>query len=420
MVTLAGGPYTACIGLDWADTKHDVCIVDMGSEERELGFIPHRVDKIDAWALAMYHRFGGPIAIMLELTRGPIFYALQKYDFVVLFPVSPGALAQYRKFLHPSGAKDDPTDAELILDVVLRHPDQFSPVKPQSAELRELLYLVEHRRQVVRDKVRLSNRLCSTLKQYYPQALDWFENRGTVMFCDFIKQWSTLQKLQRARSSTLIKFFRSHHSYRCDVIERRIASMKRVQPLTSDPAIVSTHERQALVIIEQWRLVLQAISQYDDVINELAARHPDYDLFAQLPGAGQALAPRLLVAFGDQRDRYKNAGELQMYAGIAPVMEQSGNKRWVHWRSQCPKFLRQTFVEWASHSIGQSYWAGAFYQQQREKGKSHQTAVRALAFKWIRILYRCWKTRTPYDESKYLKALAHRGSPLVSGATGMS
>ena len=127
----------------------------------------------------------------------------------------------------------------------------------------------------------------------------------------------------------------------------------------------------------------------------------------------RVIAPRLLVAFGAQRDRYASASELQQYAGIAPVTERSGNTCWVHWRLQCPKFLRQTFVEWAGESIRHSFWARAYYAQQRAKGSTHQAATRALAFKWIRILYRCWQTNTPYDESTYLNALARRGSPLI-------
>jgi len=85
----------------------------------------------------------------------------------------------------------------------------------------------------------------------------------------------------------------------------------------------------------------------------------------------------------------------------------------VHWRWQCPTFLRQSLVEWAGLTINKSFWAGAYYRQQMAKGSSHQAAVRALAFKWLRILYRCWQTRTPYDESKYLEALRRRGSPLL-------
>ena len=105
---------------------------------------------------------------------------------------------------------------------------------------------------------------------------------------------------------------------------------------------------------------------------------------------------------------------MQRYTGIAPVTESSGNKHWVHWRLQCPTFIRQTLVEWAGATIPRSFWAAAYYRQQRAKGCSHHAAVRALAFKWIRILYRCWQTRTPYDESTYLTALKRRGSPLLA------
>jgi len=104
---------------------------------------------------------------------------------------------------------------------------------------------------------------------------------------------------------------------------------------------------------------------------------------------------------------------VQPSAGIAPVMERRGKRSWVHWRCQCPKFMRQTCVEWAAESMQFSSWARAYYQQQRDKGASHQAAVRSLAFKWIRIVFRCWQTGTPYNEATYLAALQRQGSSLI-------
>jgi transposase len=166
-------------------------------------------------------------------------------------------------------------------------------------------------------------------------------------------------------------------------------------------------------LVAQLRVTLQAIADFDTAIAQRAQAHPDVPLFDALPGAGAVFAPRLLVAFGEQRERFPSAEELQKYAGIAPVTERSGKKSWVHWRWQCPTCLRQTFVEWAAESLRHSCWAQVYYQQQRDKGKSHHAAVRALAFKWIRILFRCWQDRTPYDESTYLQALHRRGSSLI-------
>ena len=191
-------------------------------------------------------------------------------------------------------------------------------------------------------------------------------------------------------------------------------AIKAAVPLTQDPGVVVPCRLHVLVLIEQLRVALQAIEQFDRHIAELAPTLPDYRLFAGLPRAGPHLAPRLLVAFGEDRERFQRAEELQKYAGIAPVTERSGKKTWVHWRWQCPTFLRQTFIEWAGQTINKSFWAGAYYYQQRARGSTYQAAVRALAFKWIRILYSCWKTRTLYDESKYLNALKRRQSPLLN------
>jgi transposase len=406
--------FTAFIGIDWADTKHDICLQAANSNRREFNCIPHKVDDIEAWARSLFDRFGGPIAIALELSKGPIVYALQKYDFFVLFPINPSTLAKYRQAFAPSGAKDDPTDAEFALDLILRHPDRFKPLTPQSVEMRTLVSLVEQRRGLVNDRVRVTNRLRNALKQYYPQPLEWFDRIDTLLFCDFIERWPTLTQIKRARSTTVEKFFRARNMRFANVLETRLQQIKSASPLTLDDAVITPHRLQSLVLVDLLRVTLKAIKRFDEEIARLAPKHSDYALFDALPGAGPSLAPRLLVAFGEQRERFQNAAQLQQYAGVAPVTERSGNKHWVHWRWQCPTFLRQTFIEWAAQTINKSFWAGAYYRQQRDKGNTHQAAVRSLAFKWIRILYRCWKTKTFYNETLYLKALERRNSTLLN------
>ncbi len=408
--------FTAIIGMDWADKKHDVCVQATESRQRKRYQVQHKADKIDEWARSLYRRHGGPIAVALELSKGPIVSALQKYDFFVIFPIDPTTLANYRKTFTPSGAKDDPTDAELALKLLLSHPEHFQALKPQSVEMRTLMTLVEQRRRLMNDRVRITNRLRNALKQYYPQVLDWFDHIDTLLFCDFIRRWPSLAQARRARKATLEKCFHEHNMNRKALLERRITAIKSAVPLTTDEAVIVPYRLQALTLVAQLEVALESIRIYDDEIASLAPQHPDYDLFSALPGAGPSLAPRLLVAFGEQRDRFANAAEVQKYAGIAPVTKRSGQTTWIHWRWQCSTFLRQTFVEWAAQTINKSYWAGLYYYQQRAKGCSYQAAVRALAFKWIRILYRCWVTRTPYDEAKYLKALQERGSPLLMNA----
>jgi transposase len=406
--------FAAFIGLDWADAKHDVCLQAAGSEHQEHFSLEHTPEAIDAWVGSLHKRFEGkPIAICLELNKGPIVFALRKYPCFVLFPVNPLTLARYREAFTPSRAKDDPTDAALQLELLRTHRDKLQPLTPQSPPMRALEQLVEHRRRVVGDKVRITNRLTSTLKNYFPHALQWFQDKDTLIFCDFLSRWPTLKAVQLARRATLETFFREHHVRSVDVMTQRINAIKAATPLTTDEGIITPNALLVQALVSQLRATLRAIQDFDHAITQCAQSHPDFPLFQSLPGAGPVFAPRLLVAFGEQRDRYASAAELQQFAGIAPVTERSGKKCWVHWRLQCPTFLRQTFVEWAAESIRHSFWAQVYYQQQRDKGKAHQAAVRALAFKWIRILFRCWQDRTPYDESVYLKALNSRGSSLI-------
>ena len=363
-----GNDFAAFIGIDWADAKHDICLQAAHAARRESSVLAHRPDAIEAWAGALRQRFQGrPIAVCLELAKGPLVYALQKYDFLVLFPVHPATLAKYRQAFTPSQAKDDPTDAELQLDLLLRHRDKLKRLHPQGVALRTLQYLVEQLRRLVGDKGPITNRLIYALKQYFPQAVEWFKDKDTVVFCDFLSRWPTLKQAKHTRRATLEVFFREHNVRYPHIIEERLQAIKTATPLTEGLAVITPHRLLVQALVEQLRVSLEAIERFDAKTTTLAQTLPDYSLFRCLPGAGATLAPRLLAAFGEQRERYQNAAELQEYAGIAPVTERSGKKQWVHWRLQCPKFLRQTFVEWAGETIPRSFWAAAYYRQQRDR-----------------------------------------------------
>ncbi|WP_225931360.1 IS110 family transposase [Leptolyngbya sp. 7M] len=407
--------FAACIGLDWASKKHDVALQPSNSDVVELSVLPHTPEAIHAWVAQLRDRFEGqPVALCTEQKQGALIYALCQYDFIVLYPVNPQTVAKYRRAFTPSRAKDDPTDACILLELLLKHRDKLTAWQPGSSQIRELQKLVEWRRKFVDDGVRLTNRITDILKGYYPQALDWFTDKNTLVFCDFLTQYPTLEAAQQEASDQLNQFFLAHHCRYKKTNAKRIEQIKAATPLTNDVGVIEPSKMIVKALAFQLRTLLLSIEQFNERIEQLFAQMPEADLFAALPGAGEHLAPRLLLAFGEERSRFSSAQELLQYAGIAPVTERSGKKDWVHWRWSCPKFLRQSFVEWAEQSRQHSFWAKAFYEAQKRKGKTHQEAIRALAFKWIRIIWRCWQDRKPYDEAKYLLALKKKGSPLVA------
>ena len=203
--------FAAFVGIDWADAKHDMCLQAAGTAKRACFQLDHTPEALEAWVTTLRTRFSGqPIAICLERTKGPLVSALRTYDFLVLFPINPLMLARYREAFTPSRAKDDPTDAALQLELLLTHRDKLQPLQPQSPTMRALAQLVAHRRRVVGDTVRITNRLTSTLKNSFPQVLQWFQDKDTRIFCDFLSRWPTLKAAQLARRSTLETFVRDH------------------------------------------------------------------------------------------------------------------------------------------------------------------------------------------------------------------
>ena len=409
--------YAAYIGIDWADRKHDICEIPAHTSTPAYSVIKHTPDSLHEWAMELCQRYPNQqVAVCCELKKGPLIYALAKYSHITLFPVNPATVAQYRKAFANSGAKDDPRDAFIQAEILMLHRKELTAINPDTASIRALAQLTEYRRKIVQDRVNLTNRITATLKNYYPQVLDWYKEKDSLIFCHFIQKWPSLALVKKARKATLMAFFNSHNSRYKQVNEKRIAEIKSARALTEDSGVIEPNQILVELLIAQLELLIESIERMDKEIKQRYAQQADRKIFDSLPGAGPQLAPRLLVAFGSDRSRYDRASDIHKYAGIAPVIERSGNKSRTHWRYSCPTFLRQTFVEWAGLSIRYSFWARAYYEQQISKGKPHNTVIRALAFKWIRIAFRCWKNKTPYDESTYLAALKKRNSPLLQYA----
>ena len=405
----------AFVGLDWADQKHVVTLQDANNEQRQRFTLDQTPEALQNWVQQLQQRFAGrPVAIAVEQKRGALIYALMHVAFLRLYPVNPQTLSQFRKAFYPSGAKDDPVDADLLLEVLMTHRQHLRLWVPDDVLTRSIRLLSEDRRHLVDERTALTNQLTAALKMHFPQALEWFGDLHTPRACAFLDRWPSLADLKRATPSSVRKFYKAQGYRGEDKLEQLIANIQKAQPLTQDGAVVLAGSMKVQALVRPISSLTDSIQRYDQEIAALFDKHDDSTLFSSFPGAGPSLAPRLLAAFGSARGRFEFASEIQQLAGIAPVTEKSGTAIWIHWRLACSKFLRQTFQEFAGCSILQSDWARACYDQLRKRGKSHHAALRALAFKWIRIIFRCWKTRKPYDEAVYCKSLMQRQSPLAA------
>jgi transposase len=392
--------FAATIGLDWADQKHDLWIRPADGSKAEHLRLEQTPEALHEWVAKVRERFGNrKIAIAVETSRGPVICALMAYDFIVIFPVNP---------------TDDRTDAQLLEEFVRLHRDKLRALEPDTELTRKLGGLVENRRHMVDERTRLVNQIHATLKTYYPMAETLLDGQmNTAMAADFLARWPELESLQKAKPEVVRSFFYKHNSRGAKKTEERLAAIPKAKALTTDAAIIVPARHLVLALAGMLRPLHQAVARFDKEIQQAMDQHPDAALFRSFPGAGPALAPRLLVAFGTNRDRFQKSRDVAEFYGIAPVIVQSGTSKTIHVRYRCPKFGRQTFHENAGCALKKEPWAKCYYEQQKErnKGKHHQ-ACRALAYKLVRIYFACWKHRQAYEPNRYLKALEDHASPL--------
>jgi transposase len=400
-------PVVCWVGLDWADKKHCLVVRTAPGGVPQTHLVEHKPEALDAWFLQLRQEHPqGRIAVAIEQSRGPVLYALMKYDFLALYPVNPRCLADYRRVFKISGAKSDPLDADLLCELVCLHADRLRALILEDVPTRQLRLLVEARRHFVEDRTGLSNRLGATLKCYYPLALELVgEDLTTPMALDFLRRWPNLARLQAAKPGVLRTFFYGHNSRSEERIEQRLKAVKAAKPLTEDPALVGPLQLQMERLVQQLRTLHQTIAAYDEQSQKVFAQHSEAWLFQELPGCGKALAPRLAAAFGTIRANFQSVDALLCFSGVAPVKKESGGQKIVQFRYARPIFYHQSIVEFAKCSIAQCAWARLLYEEQLRKGKSRWAAIRKLAFKWLRILWRCWQERQAYDEIKYLRSL---------------
>jgi transposase len=407
--------FAATIGLDWADKKHDLWIRPADGGKAQHQQIDQTPEALHEWVARLRERFDNrPVAIAIETSRGPVISALMAYDFIVLFPVNPKAMKDYRAAFSVSGAKDDRTDAQLLEEFVRLHGEKLKALEPDTKLTRMLGGLVENRRKLVDERTRLVNQLHSIVKTYFPLAETMLGRQmHEPMAADLLARWPDLESMQKAGPQTLRAFFYKHNCRYAYKMEERLTAVKEAKPLTTDQAIIKPARLLVQAMTSMLKTVHKAVACLDKEIKAAMEQHPDAAIFRSLPCAGPALAPRLLVAFGTNRDRFANAGEVAQFYGLAPVVVQSGNSKSTHQRLRCPKFGRQTFHENAGCAAAKEPWARCFYEQQKAKhDNKHHQACRSLAFKLIRIYYACWKNRTPYDAAQYVQALEKHGSPL--------
>jgi transposase len=394
------------VGIDWSKKHLDYCLLQSD------GAVAHRdrVDNTEKGFARLLSELGKhdisleSLAVSIESPHQRVvdFLLARK---VAVYPVNPKSISDYRSSCKVSGSKSDTADAQLIATYLLHHHQSLRKWHCGSLESRKLKLLLNDRDQLVTEKVRLENQLRETLDSYYPQATAAFRSVSCKSMLTFLSRYPTFEVTAENKEEDWIEFLNEMRIYNPTSREKFIAAMGQPE-ISIDKPIAQTKSMLTLALVKQLAAIVNALAEYNEMIETLIVNSSDGQRFRSLPGVDVILAAKLLAAIGTDRNRFSSANELQALFGTAPYTKQSGRHRGVSFRQACDRKLRAALNQMALSSLTKSQWARSYYDRKRKEGKRSHHAFRCLANLWVRVIFSMWKKHTQYDQNKHLASIA--------------
>jgi transposase len=388
-------------GIDWASERHAVCVLDDAGRKATAFEIAHTSDGFDH-LVARLARFGDPagLPVAIERPEGRLVDRLLEAGHPVV-PVQPNAIKAWRDAEIVSGAKSDPGDAALLAEYLRLRHHRLRVLQPFSAQTRALRAVVRTREDLVDQRVAATNQLAACLDAFWPGAKAVFADVESPIALDFLTRYPTPESAARLGEQRMAAFCIKHgYSGRRPAAE--LLARLRAAP-TGLCATVEVEARRdtVLALVGVLRALNQAVKDLDRSVVAHLGEHPDAEIFTSLPRSGQINAAQVLAEWGDCRPAYDGPDTIACLAGAAPVTKRSGKHTAVHFRWACNKRFRKAITTLADNSRHASPWAAKIYTDATARGCDHPHAIRVLARAWIRVIWRCWMDRVPYDPAKH-------------------
>jgi transposase len=393
----AGGVF---IGVDWGNSHHQVCVLDLAGEVVDQGRFAHDV----AGLRGLHERLRrlGPVAgIAIERAEGLLVESLQEQGHR-LFCVSPRMSARARERYRMAPVKSDAFDAFVLADSLRHEHRHWRSLAVPSPLLAELRALTRDRERLVWNQRDVENQLRAVVLTYHPAVLALFSSLDRDISLAFLRDYPTPAQAGRAGAARMAGFC-ARHGYSGRTRPELLAERLRASLLSASPGTTAGKAFSALLFTDQLEMLNTQVRAITKRISELLACHPDAPVFLSFPGMGQVTAAVMLAEMGEDRSRFPAPDVLLAETGTAPVTRSSGRSRTVRFRYATNKRMRHAIDWWAFVSVRENDWAHQAYQQARDRGQLHNRALRGVGARWTRILWRCWTDHTTYDPARHLK-----------------
>lgn len=406
------------VGVDWGDAQHAVWVSDEAGGCVAACRVAHEAEALAEWGrqLDEWRAQGVGVWAAIERPDGPVVSFLLDHG-VVVYPINPKALDRARDRFRGSHAKSDPFDAHVLAEFLRTDQGHLAPLHPSSPAAQELKLLTDDYRRLVRDQTRVVNELIATLKAYYPRAAELWPEWTAPVAQEFLATYAVPAQAAALSERTWRQFAKRHRLSEARTAEGWTLLQRPQVPMPAH--VVRAKARLMTALLEQLRPLSAAVRAYRDTIADFFGALPAAAWARTLPVSAHGTTVATIWArLGDAPDRWQSWQHLQAHAGVTPVTVQSGRTRIVTFRFACDKQLRDAVARLAFLSLPRCPWAAAYYRRQRARGHRHHHALRALAAKWVKILFILWQQQTPYDEPHHLAALAsqHLRASLGAGA----
>ena len=400
------------LGIDWSKNKHDIVAVNQQGAVIANLTVPHNPEgfaQLDQLRQNL-DVSSTECVVGLETAHNLLVDFLWTRGYEQLYVIPPHVTRSARGRYRQSGARTDQSDAQVIANLLRTDLSRLYPWQPDQPATRHLRTLVSRLAFLTQQSVRLTNRLHAVLWRYYPAATLVFGRLDQALSLAFIQQYPNGHAAAQLSLAQFEAFAHQHNHHHHPKIIASFARLQQPQP-QPDPALAQAYQAEALLLTQLLLHVVQAKKDTLNASKHLYQTHPDYPIFASLPGLGWRLGPALLTKFGDDRHRFPTPNSLQALAGTCPVTAWSGKRKSVRFRRACDHHFRLITQQWAAKSLLNSVWANSYYQQVRPRCHSHNHALRRLANRWLAIAWTLWQRHQTYDEAYHLKQRQLRAQP---------
>jgi transposase len=391
-------------GIDWGGAQHQLCVVDERGRSQTQRRVSHDVAGLGDLDQALT-RFGPSLPIAVERAEGLLVEHLQARGHIV-FPISPRIAARARERYRVAPVKDDVFDAFVLADTLRHEHAHWRPLPVPSPLLAEIKALTRDRDRLLETQQATEHQLRMILEAYHPAPVRLFSSVDRQITLSFVLDYPTPATASRIKTTRMAGFCK-RNSYTGRVPAQVLAGRLEANLLSASAGTVAGKSFSAQSFTRLLQLLNTQLGEYDDAIAAAIAEHPDTAIFTSFPGVGPVLTAILLAEIGEDRARFPTPAVLLAEAGLAPVTRASGRSRSVRFRYAANTRLREATMWWAFNSLKTSPWAAAAFRQARDqRGQRYHRALRGLAARWTRVLWRCWTTGSPYDLAKHTSAAA--------------